>query len=226
MALDTATNLTQAIQDWLEDNDTEFQGSIPDVINLAELRVIRDLDLEIFRGIDSSVTLAIGVDVVTKAVIAAPQQRIATKQLWLSGGGLPKLTPLELRSFDYVTDHLTTTNGQPKYFAEISETTWQLSPAPDATYTLNERFLGRPPKLAVSSQETNWLITNIPDFLFLACKAEAEAFLKSDDRITIWSSLYDTRLPLARREVAELMGTQYDRLGATPAVNLPRSFNP
>jgi hypothetical protein len=46
--------------------------------------------------------------------------------------------------------------------------------------------------------------------LFKACLAEAEAFLKSDDRVAIWGEQYVNALPMAKRETYELLNQRYN----------------
>jgi hypothetical protein len=223
MALQTYNDLIQALQDWMEDDDAEFQGSLNDVVDLGEQRLARDLDLAIFRR-TTTTALVIGTATVTKPSVS-PEYLIATKALWLTGGALTTPVFLEVRDQGYVTWATGTTNGVPLFWAEENETSWTLAPAPDATYTLNIRYLSRPTKLAPANQ-TNWFTDNAYDILFKACLAEAEKFLKSDERIEIWNNDYLQSMPQVRRELYQQFGNQYDRLGHTPMPMAPRSLTP
>jgi hypothetical protein len=125
-------------------------------------------------------------------------------------------TFLELRSIDWIRDYLTAAEGPPKYYAEPDQTNIVVAPLPDAVYTLNLRHLNRPDPLVVTTNENNWLSDHAADLLFKACLAEAEKFLKSDDRIPIWEQDYGNSLPGAKRELYELMATRYPELRAYP----------
>jgi hypothetical protein len=119
-------------------------------------------------------------------------------------------TFLELRSTDFVRDHQTIgATAPPKYYSEQTETDWLLSPIPDNTYTLNARGVTRPTRLS-GTQTTTWLSLHQDDLLFKACLAEAEGFLKSDDRVQIWQEQYVSALPLAKRETYELLNQRYN----------------
>jgi len=201
----TYDDLTAKLQEWVEDDDAEFVGSIDDVINLGEMRVWRDLDLSIFTSENTAVT-ADTVATVTKPV--ADLELVVTQSIFYDNAGLR--TWLELRSTDFVRDHqVIGATAPPKYYSEQTETEWLLSPIPDAIYTLTARGVTRPTRLANGNQ-TTWLSLHQDDILFRACLAEAEGFLKADDRAAMWTEQYTAALPLAKRETYELLNQRYN----------------
>lgn len=205
MSAMTYAELTQKLQDWLEDDDAEFVGSIDDVINLGEMRLWRDLDLSIFTSEDTATT-SLSQETVIKPV--TDPELVTWQSIYYDNAGVR--TFLELRSTDWVRDHQTIgATAPPKYYAETSETAWLLSPIPDSAYTLNARGVTRPTRLS-GTQTTTWLSTHQDDMLFKACLAEAEGFLKSDDRVPIWQEQYVSALPLAKRETYELLNQRYN----------------
>jgi len=200
----TYTQITTNLRDWLEDDSAEFTGSIDEVINLAEMRLWKDLDLSIFSTSGLTAPTALGITTVTKPIST---DIVTWQSLYYDVGGVR--TWLELRSYDYVIDHQTIgVNSAPKYYAELSETQWLLSPIPDAIYTLNLRGIARPTRLAVGNP-TTWLSTHQDDLLFKCALAEAEGFLKADDREPIWMNQYRNALPLAKRETHEMLNQHY-----------------
>ena len=205
MSAITYAELVQKLQDWLEDDDAEFVGSIDDVINLGEMRLWRDLDLSIFTGEDTTTTTA-GQDTAVKPTSDA--ELLVWQSIYYDSG--TERTWLTLRSTDFVRDHQTVgQTAPPKYYAETDELNWLLSPIPDNTYTLNARGVTRPTRLS-ATQTTTWLSTHQDDILFKACLAEAEGFLKSDDRVPMWVEQYTAALPLAKRETYELLNERYN----------------
>jgi len=201
----TYTELSDKLQAWLEDDDAEFTGSIDDVINLGEMRLWRDLDLSIFTSEDTADT-ASGAETVTKPVTDA--ELVVTQSIFYDSAG--ERTWLELRSTDFVRDHQTVgQTAPPKYYSEQTETDWLLSPIPDAIYTLTARGVTRPTRLSVGNA-TTWLSLHQDDMLFKACLAEAEGFLKSDDRAPMWMEQYTAELPMAKRETYELLNQRYN----------------
>lgn len=204
----TYTELSAKLQEWLEDDDTEFTGSIDDVINLGEMRLWRDLDLSIFKAEGTTPTVA-STETLLKPV--TDTELVTFQSLYFDfdfGTGLER-TWLELRSVDFVRDHqVIGATAPPRYYAEQTELAWLLSPIPDDIYTVITRGITRPTRLSVGNP-TTWLSLHQDDMLFKACLAESEGFLKSDDRIDMWKSQYAEALPLAKRETYEMMNNHY-----------------
>jgi hypothetical protein len=205
MSNKTYAELSQNLQDWLEDDDAEFVGSIDEVINLGEMRLWRDLDLSIFTSEDSAATAA-STETLTKPT--TDTELVTWQSLWYDSAG--ERTFLELRSVDYVRDYQTPgATAAPRYYAELNETDWLLAPIPDAIYTVNTRGTTRPTRLSASNT-TTWLSLHQDDILFKACLAEAEGFLKSDDRVPMWTEQYTAALPLAKRETYTMLQERYN----------------
>ena len=189
----------------MEDDDTEFTGSIDDLINLGEMRLWRDLDLSIFTS-EGTASTSTGVETATKPV--TDTELVVTQSIYYDSAGVR--TFLELRSTDFVRDHqVIGATAPPKYYSEQTETDWLLSPIPDAIYTLNSRGVTRPTRLSAGNP-TTWLSLHQDDLLFKACLAESEKFLKADDRVEMWKADYVDSLPLAKRETYELLNQRYN----------------
>lgn len=205
MSNKTYAELSQNLQDWLEDDDAEFVGSIDEVINLGEMRLWRDLDLSIFTAEDSANT-AVGNPVVTKPT--TDTELVAWTSIYYPDGS-GKNVFLDLRSTDFIRDHqVAGSNAPPRYYAEQSEADIILSPIPDQIYVLGFRGVTRPTRLSALNT-TTWLSLHQDDLLFKACLAEAEAFLKSDDRQPMWTDAYMNALPLAKRETYTMLQDHY-----------------
>jgi hypothetical protein len=201
----TYTEMVDKVQEWLEDDDAEFQGSIDDVISLGETRLLRDLDLSIFSTEDTTVTVDMQ-DFTLKPT--SVNDVISWQSIYYDSGS--ERTWLELRSSAFVRDHqIPSTTGSPKYYAEHTQLRWLLSPVPDAVYTLTARGITRPEGLSGSIPNT-WLGDNAGDILFKAVLAEAEGFLKADDRVEMWAAQYVGALPTAKRELYEMQGQHYN----------------
>lgn len=202
----TYVELVQNLQDWLEDDDAEFVGSIPEVIGLGQMRLWRDLDLSIFSS-EGTANTAVGNPVLAKP--SADTELVSWNSIYyVDAGG--KNVYLELRSTDYVRDHqLAGSNAPPRYYAEQAQDQIVLSPLPDQIYVMNFRGTTRLEPLDAVTNTTNWLSLHQSDMLFKACLAEAESFLKSDDRAPVWFEQYQGALPLAKKETYELMQSRY-----------------
>lgn len=205
MSNKTYTELSTNLQAWLEDDDTEFTGSIDDIINLGEMRVWRDLDLSLFTSEDTTPTVG-SSELVLKPV--ADTELVSFQSLWYDNVG--ERTFLELRSADWVRDHQNpAAEAAPRYYCELETDNWAVSPIPDAVYTINVRGTTRPTRLSVGNP-TTWLSNHQDDLLFYACLAESERFLKSDDRVEVWTGEYAGKLVLAKRETYTLLQEHYN----------------
>ena len=210
MSNKTYTELEANLQAWLEDDDLEFQGSIPEIIDLGQMRLWRDLDLSIFTSEDTSPTVA------SNELLAKPTtdtEVVSFQSLWFDfdpGTGTQRYW-LELRSTDFVRDYQQPgTTGIPKYYSEVDDSNWALAPIPDAIYTVNTRGTTRLSPLVKTTNETNWLSLHMDDLLFKACLVESERFLKSDDRVEMWKTDYVETLPIAKRETYTLLQERYN----------------
>ena len=146
MALNSYTDLVAGLQSWTEDDDAEFVGEIDNILNLGELRLVRDLDLAIFRRVDTTTTMTASQSAVTKPVIAPPEELIVSKDIWLSGGslGASEVRFVLNRDIGYCRWYASgAVDALPVYYAELDEDSWFFAVAPDATYTVNPRLVGR-----------------------------------------------------------------------------------
>jgi len=205
MSNKTYAEIVTNLQAWLEDDDSEFSGSIDDIINLGEMRVWRDLDLSIFTT-DATTPTVMSTETLLKPV--ADTELVTWQSLYYDNAG--ERIWLELRSTDFVRDHqVIGATAPPKYYSEQTELAWLLSPIPDAIYTVNTRGTTRPDKLETSNQ-TTWLSLHQDDLLFKACLAESEAFLKADDRAPMWTEQYVALLPLVKKETYTMLQERYN----------------
>lgn len=62
----TYAQLLQAMQDWPVNVGTNYVGNIPRFVEMGELRLVRDLNLELWDQVDSSFLLNSGTNIITK----------------------------------------------------------------------------------------------------------------------------------------------------------------
>jgi hypothetical protein len=190
----TYATLVTALRDTTEDQGAEFLAYIPTAIQLAEDRVLRDLDLELFDTITALAFTA------TNPVVTKPTGAIATRTLHYTdvSGNFVLLEP---RSWEFVKDYwpnATTTTASPKYFAEYSATQYYIAGTPSGTNVVTARCVVNPAGLT-SIVTTTWLSQYMGDLLLKACLIESEQFLKADPRIPVWQADYAQRLAAATK---------------------------
>jgi hypothetical protein len=194
----TYATLAAAMQNWPEDDDTDYVAAIPELIGHGELKLTRELDLEIF---EVDVTTPI---VTTVATIAKPTNMVAPRTLAYTNGGT--YVELDQRTVDFVRQHgAVAPAGNPKYYAELSETQWIASPTPNFNGTLNARIIRRPAGLVVlTPTSTSFLSLYFPDLLLKSCLIAAHTYLKNDPKYAQMVADYGRSLPMAASEVGVL----------------------
>jgi hypothetical protein len=190
----TWDSLFNALQSWPVDRNDQYQADLTHMIALAETRLLRDLNLELF-DLKQDVTVSNGVREVSK-----PADLLATRTMNLTVG--TGSVALRQRSYDFCIAYQpdSTVTGVPAYYAELSETQWYVVPTPVQGYTANVRYVARPTGLSPTVPST-WLSRNVGDLLFSACLMESEHYLKADDRFADMKARYDRDLPIAKLEL-------------------------
>lgn len=130
--------------------------------------------------------------------------------------------PLELRSKAYCQEYAPDRRavGRSRYFNEHSDTQWEFVEGADQAYAVIVHMVARPQELSASSPTvTTWLSRAVPDALQSACLAEAEHYLKADDRYgDVMTKYTNEQLPAARLELRNSI-----RLGDRgPFAGMPR----
>lgn len=194
----TYTTLRAALEDWMEDGFADFTDQLDNIIALAELRCVRDLDLDLFNQVDGSTTTT-----AETTTIPMPSGGIVVKQLWVNG---VFCQPRE-EGYVYWYDDLTA-DGQPLYWCQVTESAIKIAPRPDAAYSCRIIYMRRPTGLS-SSTSTTFISNYAGDLLFAACKAQAEMFDKAPEDAAANEAEYQRLLPLARRELRMIARKEY-----------------
>lgn len=214
----TYNELIAAIQTWLEDDSDELIAALPDIVAMGETRVYTDFNLEIFSRVRTGIVLTINQNEQT----IKPVTWQGTRSIHITpvAGGIR--TYLERRTYEYCVDYEPTvaTTAQPKFYAELNETDYFVSPAPDQAYPVVLREISQPDALTVAVQNT-WLGDQQGDILLDACMIEAEQYTKSDQYdVDKWKAFYGEKLPTRRMELRDLIRSDY-----TPIANAGRTVD-
>jgi hypothetical protein len=104
-----------------------------------------------------------------------------TGQQLLEYVGEEELDDLRTQALTGTTRYYTIINGE-----------FQLLPAPSGSVTYTLRYYAKIPALSASNT-SNWLLLKSPDLYLYSSLLGAEAYLKNDDRLTIWGCQQDHR---------------------------------
>jgi hypothetical protein len=196
----TFTTLSADLANYLERGgssltDPTVAAQIPRLINLAERKLAEALKLqgqiEVF--VDAPAGLQMGNPVVTK-----PDRWRETVELnYGAGAGNNSRTNLFGRSYGYCRYYWpdSTQTGPPELYADYDYYHWLVVPTPDQNYPL-EGLLYMQPALLDQNNQSNFFSTYAPAALLYGSLIEASAFLKDDQRIGIFTPLWQQELQL------------------------------
>lgn len=166
--------------------DPLVYAQIPSLINFAERRISRDLKIQ---GFQVAVVTTLQANV---AVLAKPDRWRDTISMNIgTGTGNNTRQQLFTRGYEYARSYWPdeTQIGEPVFYADYNYTNWLIVPTPDAAYPIEILYYELPVLLDENTQ-TNWLTQYAPNLLLYATLLEATPFLKNDERIPVWQSMY------------------------------------
>jgi len=174
----TLATLKSTVQDYCETAETTFVADLPTFIKEAEERILKNVELPVFR---KNVT---GNATANNTYLSTPSDFLAPYSLAVISSDVYSYPLLKHVSFirDYTPNASTT--GLPKYYALFDDNTFLLAPTPDSGYTFELHYKYRPASLTAGAESgTTWLSENAPDALLYGTLVEAATFLKSPEEV-------------------------------------------
>jgi hypothetical protein len=174
----TYDELKTAIQDYTENDETSFVNNLPLFIRLAEERILKSVQLNLFQK-NQGGTMTSGNE-----YLGAPSDFLAPFSLSIDVSGDKEF--LLFKDLDFVQTYTpdATTTGQPKYYAQFDVSNFILAPTPDANYVVDIHYLYRPASLTVGGGSgTTWLSENAEITLLYAALIEAYIYMKGDPNL-------------------------------------------
>lgn len=197
----TYATLIAALQDWPVHASPRYLANLSNLVALGERRLWGDLNIEEY-DVDDQTTIQASVG---NVLVNKPSDCIQIRSAGYLVSGAFK--GLELRSRDYIRNiNSGASNGPPQYYAELTQSALLLAPPPDIAYQMSYRYLGNPAETLSSSSPnaTTWLSRAAADALLAACLAEAEEYIKADDRYQDYIAKYNNELlPRIRAELRQ-----------------------
>jgi hypothetical protein len=188
----TYESLQQDVRRYLERgatlaSDAVVYEQIPRLINLAERRIARELKIQGFINVVTG-TLATGQSVYPK-----PDRWRDTVSVNIgTGSTMNNRQFLYTRDYEYLRSYWPNAldTDQPVFYSDYDYSHWLIAPTPDQDYPFEILYYELPPLLDDSVQ-TNWITEYAPQLLLYGTLVEATPFLKNDERIQVWQSMYD-----------------------------------
>lgn len=211
----TYTTLKATIVSETEENGSEFAAFLDTIIALAETRLLKDLDLDLWDTVTTGSFANTGT--ATDRLITRSSSILVVRSFhYVDANGNRQL--IEPRSYEFCVDYwpkFTTTTSAPKYYCPYTETQWMVVGTPAGGLSYEIHGMVRPAGLS-SGTATTWLSTNVPDALLWACLVESEQYLKADERIPVWQKRYADAVRSALSELKPDQRDRYSTVETTP----------
>lgn len=213
--------------------DANFQLILPTIIDYAEQRCYRELDL-LYATSAQTVTLQAGVRTadlsgLAQYVVIVSRINVITPSSVTDPdlGSRHQVTPVSEEWMDAVYGWPTPT-GIPTFFAMQSDTVVLLGPWPDQAYTVEVVGVFRPtPIYDPAEANGTWLSLNLPDLFLAACMVSASGYRHNfgaqadDPKMAVsWETQFQTLLSSAKNEeTRKKFRTQTGSSESTPSPN-------
>ena len=189
----TYAELVQNIKDFMEDDGTEFSNEIDKFIDLAELRISRDVITPEFKR---KVTSAFSAN---DPFLTMPTDLVTLEHLQVINSNVRTL--LLLKSDEFITEYWPnrTSTGVPKYYTYFDTSTIYVAPTPSSNLSLELSYKRRLPALS-SSNTSNWTSINAADALLYACLIEASVFNRNYNLQDRYTAMYQQAVKAINNE--------------------------
>ena len=199
------TQLSNAIQAYTENTESNFVAEIPVFVTQAEQRIYNTVQ---FPSIRKNVT---GVVSTTSTYLSAPDDFLAVYSLAVvdADGNYEYLLNKDVNFIRQAYPKATDT-GLPKYYALFGPTvsgstitdelTFIVGPKPDANYTVELHYYYYPESITVAADGRTWLGDNFDSVLLYGSLVEAYTYMKGEqDMMALYNGKYQEALALAKR---------------------------
>lgn len=168
----TYDELVTNIRNYTEVDSNVFSNSVIDTfILMAENRILRDIDLDVFK-VEATANMTSG-----NRFLTAPSDILTHRYIMATLNG--DQTFLEFRDTSFMKEYWPdyTQTGTPKYYSVWDQNTFYIAPTPDANYAVQLGYIYKPQQLS-SSNPTTWVSTDAPEALLYACLIQAYSYTK------------------------------------------------
>jgi hypothetical protein len=168
----TFNELVTNIRNYTDVDANVFSESVINTfVTMAENRILRDIDLDVFKREDTGTLSA------NNRFLTAPSEILTHRYLMVVVAGERIFLDFRDQSFmrEYWPDY--TQTGVPKYYSVWDQNTFSVAPTPSLNYIVQMGYIYRPPQIS-STNQTSWISTNAPEALLYACLIQAYSYTK------------------------------------------------
>ncbi len=190
-------SLTEQIKQYSKRTDEFFISQIPNFINQAINRIYSEAKN---IGFEKVVTAQLTQN---QFLLDKPADWKETVSLTISPGSL---SVLQLRTLEFCQAYWpnpSTERSIPLFYADYNNyNSFYLAPTPDQNYFFTLIYLALP--LFNAETPTNFLTLRYPSLLLYASMLETIPFLKGDERVPVFESLYNRALQSINKDAEKL----------------------
>jgi hypothetical protein len=169
----TYDELVTNIRNYTEVDSNVFSASVIDnFITMAENRILRDIDLDVFKKEATTNFLA------NSRFLPAPSDILTHRYMMVTSEDGDQ-TFLEFRDNSFLKEYWPdyTETGVPKYYGVWNEDNFYIAPTPATGLVVQLGYIYRPAQLSATNTST-WVSTNAPEALLYACLIQAYSYTK------------------------------------------------
>ena len=168
----TYDELVTNIRNYTEVNANVFTNAVINTfITMAENRILRDIDLDVFKK-ESTGSMTSG-----NKFLSAPSDILTHRYMMIAVNG--EQVFLDFRDTSFMKEYWAdgTDLGVPKYYSVWDQNTFYVAPTPNSNYSVELGYIYRPTQLS-STNQTTWISNNAPEALLYACLIQAYSYTK------------------------------------------------
>lgn len=195
VAFENYGQLREAVADWLMRKDLEAQ--IPQFIRLAEAELDKVLRTR---------------EMIRRSRTIAEDQYITLPGDWRKAKNVQRVADnlaLGLMAFDEIDKYRADVkagrrpNRGPEFYALVGDTLELApSPSPEAPSEIEMIYYAKVPRLQ-GEVDTSWLLRDYPELYLYGALVHSAPFLKDDERLAVWQTLYQQAVMAANQSDAD-----------------------
>lgn len=182
----TYNELVTDIRNYTEVDANVFTHAVINTfILMTENRILRDIDLDVFKlEVTGNLTA-------NNKFLTAPSDILTHRYMMLTSAGGDQIF-LDFRDTSFMKEYWPdgTDTGVPKYYSVWDQNTFYIAPTPAASYAVELGYIYKPAQLS-STNPTTWVSINAPEALLYGCLVQAYSYTKGpENMISFFNNSY------------------------------------
>lgn len=187
----TFNDIIEAAKNVLEDDSLEFEEYVPVAIQMAERRLMKELNQTNMVQITTTTVSA------NSFLVGKPSSyRVGFDFSFVDSSG--ENIVLTKKTDDFIRDYwpISSAGGSPKYYADYDKNNFIVAPAPSSTTVFRTKFIAPTNDFAPLSlsNQTNYFTDEHNELLFFAVMSQMCQFIKDPETVGYWENQYSNAL--------------------------------